>query len=91
MLRRHLIALGPIAAVAYNPVAKLAELLFREINTPGTTSGGRYKGTPYFNGGIFDTIAPFDLTGVELAARREAATTTGSAVRPETTEVRVLG
>ena len=27
MLRRHLIALGPIAAVAYNPVAKLAELL----------------------------------------------------------------
>jgi len=27
MLRRHLIALAPIAAVAYNPVAKLAELL----------------------------------------------------------------
>jgi len=27
MLRRHVIALGPIAAVAYNPVAKLAELL----------------------------------------------------------------
>ena len=27
MLRRHLISLGPIAAVAYNPVAKLAELL----------------------------------------------------------------
>jgi len=34
MLRRHLIALGPIAAVAYNPVAKLAELLER-LEMPG--------------------------------------------------------
>ena len=57
--------------------------LFREMNTPDTTSGGRYKGTPYFNGGIFDTIAPFDLTGVELDALRDAATTNWSAVRPE--------
>ena len=57
--------------------------LFREMNTPGTTSGGRYKGAPYFNGGIFDTIAPFDLTSVELDALREAATTDWSAVRPE--------
>ncbi|MGH4010642.1 MAG: DNA methyltransferase [Pseudonocardiaceae bacterium] len=57
--------------------------LFREMNTSGTTSGGRYKGTPYFNGGIFDTIAPFDVTGIELDALREAATTNWSAVRPE--------
>ena len=34
MLRRHLIALGPIAAVAYNPVAKLAELL-EHLELPG--------------------------------------------------------
>ena len=57
--------------------------LFREMNTSGTTSGGRYKGTPYFNGGLFDTITPFDLTGIELDALREAATTDWSAVRPE--------
>ncbi len=57
--------------------------LFREMNTPGTTGGGRYKGTPYFNGGLFDTVAPFELTGVELDALREAASTNWAAVRPE--------
>ena len=34
MLRRHVIALGPIAAVAYNPLAKLAELL-ENVELPG--------------------------------------------------------
>ena len=34
MLRRHLIALGPIAAVADNPVARLAELL-ENVELPG--------------------------------------------------------
>ena len=34
MLRRHLIALGPIAAVADNPVARLAELL-ANVELPG--------------------------------------------------------
>ena len=57
--------------------------LFREMNTPGITRGGRYKGTPYFNGGLFDTITPFELTGDELGALREAASTDWSAVRPE--------
>jgi SAM-dependent methyltransferase len=57
--------------------------LFREMNTPGTTAGGRYKGTQYFNGGLFDTVAPFELTGVELTALYEAAITDWSAVRPE--------
>ncbi|MGH3536940.1 MAG: DNA methyltransferase [Pseudonocardiaceae bacterium] len=57
--------------------------LFREMNTPGITSGGRYKGTPYFNGGLFDIIAPFELTSIELDALSEAANTDWSAVRPE--------
>jgi SAM-dependent methyltransferase len=57
--------------------------LFREMNTPGVTGGGRYKGTPYFNGGLFDTVAPFDLTGHELDALLEAARLDWSAVRPE--------
>jgi len=57
--------------------------LFREMNALGTTSGGRYKGTPYFNGGLFDAVAPFELTSVELDTLREAAVTDWSAVRPE--------
>src|SRR5664280_3200602 len=40
--------------------------LFREMNTPGVTAGGRYRGTPYFNGGIFEAVEPFELTPVEL-------------------------
>jgi len=34
MLRRHVIALGPITAAASNPVAKLAELL-EHLERPG--------------------------------------------------------
>ncbi|MGD9986338.1 class I SAM-dependent DNA methyltransferase [Pseudonocardia sp.] len=57
--------------------------LFREMNSPSITSGGRYKGTPYFNGGLFEKVAPFDLTELELNSLREAAVTDWSAVRPE--------
>jgi len=57
--------------------------LFREMNTPGVTGGGRYKGTPYFDGGLFAIVAPFELTGTELDMLREAAHTNWSAVRPE--------
>jgi hypothetical protein len=80
---------GPLFARALDDSATGAQAydllfgLFREMNTPGRTSGGRYKDTPYFNGGLFDTITPFDLTGIELDALREAATTDWSAVRPE--------
>jgi hypothetical protein len=35
--------------------------LFREMDTPGTTPVGRYKGTRYFNGGLFADITPFPL------------------------------
>jgi N-6 DNA Methylase len=57
--------------------------LFREMNTPGDTPGGRFKGTPYFNGGIFSEISAIELTGTELDALREATTSDWSAVRPE--------
>ncbi|MCA1675665.1 MAG: N-6 DNA methylase, partial [Actinobacteria bacterium] len=53
------------------------------MNTPGVTGGGRYKGTPYFDGGLFAIVAPFELTGTELDMLREAAHTNWSAVRPE--------
>ena len=57
--------------------------LFREMNTPGYTGGGRYKGTPYFNGGLFERITPFDLTKMEIDSLQEAAATNWSEVRPE--------
>src|SRR5207249_1462099 len=42
--------------------------LFREMNTPGVTPGGRFEGTPYFNGGLFATVTPFELTTEEVTA-----------------------
>lgn len=57
--------------------------LFREMNTPGNTKGGRFVGTPYFNGGLFKNIDPIELTNDELQAMRDACSTDWSAVRPE--------
>jgi SAM-dependent methyltransferase len=57
--------------------------LFREMNTPGDTPGGRYKGTPYFNGGIFASPAAIELDADEIFLLRQAASTDWSAVRPE--------
>ncbi|WP_211489628.1 DNA methyltransferase [Georgenia thermotolerans] len=57
--------------------------LFREMNTPGKTAGGRYQGTPYFNGGLFAHIHPQELTTEELDLLREASQTNWAEVRPE--------
>lgn len=57
--------------------------LFREMNTAGRTAGGRFEGTPYFNGGLFADIKPVEMTAAELQAMRDACTTDWSAVRPE--------
>lgn len=57
--------------------------LFREMNTPGITTGGRFKGVPYFNGGLFAEIEPIELTDTELELLRTAASTDWSEVRPE--------
>ncbi len=40
--------------------------LFREMNTPGITEGGYYKGVDYFNGGLFETVYPIELTKHEI-------------------------
>jgi SAM-dependent methyltransferase len=40
--------------------------LFREMNTPNRTPAGRYKDVEYFNGGIFQTVAPLELSDYEL-------------------------
>ncbi|WP_405417453.1 DNA methyltransferase [Pseudonocardia alni] len=57
--------------------------LFREMNSAGITAGGRYRGTPYFNGGLFNNVIPIELENDELGALRAAAATNWSAVRPE--------
>lgn len=57
--------------------------LFREMNTPGRTPGGRFAGTPYFNGGLFREIMPQELNQEEVLLLREAAHTVWSDVRPE--------
>lgn len=40
--------------------------LFREMNLPGKTPAGRYKDVDYFNGGLFKTIEPIELTKQEI-------------------------
>ncbi|MFC5931618.1 DNA methyltransferase [Cryobacterium melibiosiphilum] len=57
--------------------------LFREMNTPGFTAGGRYTGTPYFNGGLFAEVVPQELTVTEIELLRAASSTIWSDVRPE--------
>ena len=56
--------------------------LFREMNQPGITPAGRYKGVDYFNGGLFSLIHPIDLTRKELNFLDVSAREDWSKVRP---------
>jgi len=56
--------------------------LFREMNTPGLTPGGRFEGTPYFNGGLYANVTPFDLAAEEVTALGLAAQENWAEVRP---------
>ena len=57
--------------------------LFDAMNTVGGAHGGRYKGVPYFNGGLFNEPSHLELQAVELELLREAAKFDWSKVRPE--------
>ncbi len=57
--------------------------LFVEMNTPGKTAGGRFRGVDYFNGGIFEKPAHIELHKDELAQLKQAAEQKWSNVRPE--------
>ncbi len=57
--------------------------LFREMNSPGFTPGGRFAGVDYFNGGLFATVDPVELRQTELYALERAAKEDWSAVKPE--------
>jgi hypothetical protein len=57
--------------------------LFFEMNTPGRTLGGRFKGVDYFDGGLFAEPARIELYPDEVAQLRKAAEANWSTVRPE--------
>lgn len=40
--------------------------LFKQMNSKQAAKGGRFKGIPYFNGGLFSTIDPVELNKEEL-------------------------
>ena len=56
--------------------------LFREMNQPEITPAGRYQGVDYFNGGLFKTIHPIELTKQELNYLDVAARQDWSKIRP---------
>ncbi|WP_228014266.1 type IIL restriction-modification enzyme MmeI [Fortiea sp. LEGE XX443] len=56
--------------------------LFREMNHPGITPAGRYKGVDYFNGGLCSVIHSIDLTKKELNFLELSAKGNWSQVRP---------
>lgn len=57
--------------------------LFGAMNTKGGVQGGRYKGVPYFNGGLFREPVHLELVDEELDLLRNAARFDWGMVRPE--------
>ena len=56
--------------------------LFQEMNRPGITPAGKYKGVDYFNGGLFATVHPIELTQEELNYLDFSARENWKQVRP---------
>ena len=56
--------------------------LFTAMNTPGVTPGGRYKGTPYFNGGLFASIPQIELSPSQLDLLISSARENWKKIRP---------
>ncbi|BAZ46170.1 DNA modification methyltransferase related protein [Chondrocystis sp. NIES-4102] len=56
--------------------------LFSQMNCPGITQHGKYKGVDYFNGGLFATVHPIELTKEELNYLDAAARENWKQVRP---------
>ena len=57
--------------------------LFEAMNRREGTTGGRYIGVAYFNGGLYSNPAKVELTSIELRILREACEFNWSKVRPE--------
>ena len=83
LLPRHLLTEAIEHSVDGGSAYDLLFGLFDEMNRPGVTPAGRYAGTPYFNGGLFRSVQPFDLEVDELVALHSAASFDWTEVRPE--------
>jgi len=57
--------------------------LFEAMNSNPPTSGGRFKGVRYFNGGLFAQPARLEIQDQELVLLRKAASFDWSKVQPE--------
>jgi hypothetical protein len=57
--------------------------LFEAMNTNPPTTGGRFKGVRYFNGGLFREPARLEIQSLELVLLRKAAMFDWSKVQPE--------
>jgi len=51
--------------------------LFRQMGTQAPARGGRFKGIPYFNGGIFQSTEPIELLSEELDLLAAASSDSG--------------
>ncbi len=60
----------------------LIERLFQQMNNPKKATGGRFKGVDYFNGGLFKTIVPIELTVAQLTTLYRMAEKDWRPVRP---------
>lgn len=56
--------------------------LFRQMNDPMPARGGRYKGVPYFNGGLYSVVDPIELKAGEVRLLAEAVKEDWSKVEP---------
>lgn len=56
--------------------------LFLQMNRPGITRGGRFKGVDYFNGGLFSEITEIELETKDLEVLESLAREDWSQVRP---------
>ena len=56
--------------------------LFRQMNEISPAKAGRFKGVPYFNGGLFAVVDPIELGVKQLTAIGEAAETDWSKINP---------
>ncbi|WP_047864511.1 class I SAM-dependent DNA methyltransferase [Rubrobacter aplysinae] len=57
--------------------------LFRQMGTQSPAKAGRYKGIPYFNGGIFQVVEPMDLNSEEIELLAESAAENWGKVQPQ--------
>jgi len=56
--------------------------LFRQMNSQTPAKAGRYRGIPYFNGGLFASVEPLELNAPELHGVGDAAQKDWSQVNP---------